>query len=265
MNPLLDHYGFRHPPFGRAPGADSLLRHRGFEEALKRLLFTAQLDSIAILVSEAGCGKSLLLGVLAQDLQQTGWAVHYIAHTTTGPFGLVNVLARKTGVAPRRSRAETALLIGDHLLQDERKHLLLIDEAHALPDATLEDIRLLTVADYDRQSPFVLVLAGQSALEDRLAEPVHYALDQRVTTVARLAPLAAEETREYVQRRLEAAGAKRQAFDDDAHEPLFEVSSGVPRQINGYATSALIVAAARGRRRVTAQDVHDARLDRGRV
>ena len=65
----------------------------------------------------------------------------------------------------------------------------MIDEAHALPDATLEDVRLLTIADFDRKSPFLLLLAGQPGLDDRLAEPSHRALDQRITTIARLQPL----------------------------------------------------------------------------
>jgi len=264
MNPLLGHYGLSHAPFARATPPEALVRHRGFEEARKRLAFTVELDAIATLVSEPGCGKSLLLGELADELQRSGWAVHYLAHTTCGPFGLVNVLARKTGLAPRRSRAETAALVAERLLEDERRHLLVLDEAHALPDATLEDVRLLTIADFDRKSPFVLLLAGQPALNDRLAEPIHHALDQRITTVARLQPLSLEETRDYVETRIRAAGAKEPVFDPGAMEPLHDATGGVPRRINTLGTAALIVAAARNRRLITDQDIHDARLDRGR-
>lgn len=264
MNPLLGHYGLTTTPFTRATPPEALVHHRGFEEAHKRLGFTVELDAIATLVSEPGCGKSLLLGVLADELQRAGWAVHYFAHATCGPFGLVNVLARKVGLVPRRSRAETANAVTDTLLADERRHLLVLDEAHALPDDTLEDVRLLTIADFDRRSPFLLLLAGKPALDDRLAEPVHHALDQRITTVARLEPLSLDETREYVAQRLRAAGATHPVFDPGAVEPLFDAAGGVPRRINGLATGALVVAAARGRRLVTAQDVQDARLDRRR-
>ena len=78
--------------------------------------------------------------------------MHYFVHATVGPFGLVNVLARKVGQAPRRSRAETALAVSQTLLDDERKHLLVLDEAHVMPDDTLEDVRLLSIADFDRKS-----------------------------------------------------------------------------------------------------------------
>lgn len=166
---------------------------------------------------------------------------------------------------PRRSRGETASLVIDHLLESEHRHLLVIDEAQELPDATLDDVKLLTIADFDRKSPFLLLLAGQVALDERLAEPAHHALDQRITTVARLLPLSQDETRDYLAARLRGAGSKdTPVFDDGAITAIAESAGGVPRRINALATSALIVAAARKRKLVTAQDVQDARLDRGR-
>ncbi len=265
MNRLLQHYGFSHHPFGRTTPKDAILRHRGFEEALRRLLFSVELEGIAALVAEAGCGKSLVLGELARELQLQGWVIHYFAHASVGPFSLVNVLARKAGLAPRRSRGETALALAETLLADERQHLLVLDEVHDMPDDTLADVRLLTIGDFDRQSPFLLLLAGQPALDERLGEPTHHALDQRITTCARLQPLSLDETREYLRLRLAAAGAAQQpVFEDTAIDEVFEVSAGVPRRINNVATSALIVAASRQRRIVSAQDVQDARLARGR-
>ncbi len=266
MKPLLGHFGLTHHPFGRRTSDGALYRHRGFEEAHRRLRYTADLDGIAELISEPGCGKSLLLSVVADELQRDGWVVHYFAHATIGPFSLVNVLARKVGIAPRRSRGETALSIAEALIDDERNHLLVLDEAHRMPDASLEDVRLLTITDFDRQSPFLLLLAGQPSLDERLAEPTHYALDQRVTTVARLMPLSPDETQEYILRRLADAGAKDQPlFEDGAIDAIHDTAGGVPRRINNLATAAMIVAAARHRRLVTDQDVHDARVDRGRT
>jgi len=265
MNQMLRHYGFRHHPFGRNVPREGILQHRGFAEALGRLRYSVELEAIAALVAESGCGKSLLLGVLADQIQQQGMCVHYFAHATVGPFGLVNVLARKVGIAPRRSRGETATALCEHLLAADRRHLLVVDEGQKLPDDTLEDVRLLTIADFDRRSPFLLLLAGHLSLDDRLAEPIHHALDQRITTIARLAPLSLDETREYLRGRLTAAGVgDRPVFEDGAIDGVHDTSGGVPRRINNLATAALIVAAARGRRLVSAQDVQDARIDRGR-
>ena len=266
MSRLLKHYGFSRHPFGRHPSDEALLRHRGFEEAFRRLLFSVELEGIAELLAEAGCGKSLLLGILADELQKQGWVIHYFAHSTIGPFSLVNVLSRKAGLSPRRSRGETAMALVDALMEDERHHLLILDEVHDMPDATLADVRLLTIADFDRQSPFLLLLAGLPLLDERLAEPLHHSLDQRITTLARLQPLCLEETRKYIDCRLSAAGATRQpVFVNGAIDAIFDLAGGVPRRINNVATGALIVAASRSRRLVETQDVHDARLDRGRA
>jgi MSHA biogenesis protein MshM len=263
---LLRHFRLTEHPFGRDAPKTALHRHRGFLEAHERLRFTVEIDGISALVAEPGCGKSLLLGQLADELQKQGQVVHYFAHSTVGPFGLVNVLARKAGQSPRRSRAETAQAISQTLLADERKHLLMIDEAHIMPDDTLEDVRLLSIADFDRKSPFGLILAGHPSLDDRLAEPTHHALDQRITTVARLAPLSLDETRDYVRLRLDAVGARGQPlFDDGAIAALFDVAAGVPRRLNRVASSAMIVAASRKKNIISAQDVADARLDRGRA
>jgi type II secretory pathway predicted ATPase ExeA len=266
MSQLLRHFGFRHHPFARQTPKDAVLRHRGFEEAFGRLRYSVDLDSIAVLVAESGCGKSLLLGVLADEMQREGLCVHYLAHSTVGPFGLVNALARKVGLSPSRSRAETAMLIGEHLIANERRHIVVLDEAHELPDPTLEDVRLLTIADFDRKSPFILLLAGQPALDERLAEPTHHALDRRIVTIARLLPLSPEEIHEYVAARIRGAGiAKGQlVFEDGAVDAVAEATGGIPGRVNTLATGALIVAAARKRKLVSAQDVHDARLDRGR-
>jgi len=264
MSQLLTHFGFLRDPFGRTP-TEAVLRHKGFEEAFRRLLFTLELEGIAVLVAEPGCGKSLLLGELADHLQKdTAWAVHYLAHTTTGPFGLVNVLARKTGTQPRRSRSETAWALTEKLLEDDRRHLLVVDESHDLPNASLEDLRLLTVADFDRKSPFLLLLAGQPSLDARLQEPVNRALDQRVTTFVRLVPLARDETQRYIQTRLDAAGAGQTLFEEGAVDALHDGAGGVPRRINILAKGALIVAASKKRRTGAAQDVLDAAIDRGR-
>ena len=263
---LLRHFRLTAHPFGRDAPKTALHRHRGFLEALERLRFTVEIEGISALVAEPGCGKSLLLGQLADELQKQGHVVHYFAHATVGPFGLVNVLARKTGIAPRRSRAETALAVSQKLLEDERQHLLVLDEVHVMPDDSLEDLRLLSIADFDRKSPFGLILAGHPALDDRLAEPTHHALDQRITTVARLAPLALDETRDYLRLRLDAAGARGQPiFDDDALAAVFDAGAGVPRRLNRIASAAMIVAASRKKAIVAAQDVHDARIDRGRA
>jgi type II secretory pathway predicted ATPase ExeA len=77
---LLRHFRLTAHPFGRDAPKTALHRHRGFTEALERLRFTVEIEGISALVAEPGCGKSLLLGQLADELQKQGHVVHYFAH-----------------------------------------------------------------------------------------------------------------------------------------------------------------------------------------
>lgn len=79
---LLRHFRLTAHPFGRDAPKTALHHHRGFSEALERLRFTVEIDGISALVAEPGCGKSLLLGQLADELQKQGHVVHYFAHAT---------------------------------------------------------------------------------------------------------------------------------------------------------------------------------------
>ena len=117
MSQLLRHFGLSHHPFTRRTPKDALYRHRGFEEASRRLLFTLELDSMAAVIAVPGCDKSLLLGDLHDSLMQDGWCVYYFAHATTGPYGMINVLARMVGLSPRCSRPETAAAITNRLIE----------------------------------------------------------------------------------------------------------------------------------------------------
>lgn len=265
MIQLLNFYGLAPHPFGRRTSKEAVHRHSGFDEALSRLQMSVELETIPALVAEPGCGESLLLGELVDQQQAAGWVVPCFSRTMIHPFGLVNILARRLGFVPRRSRGETADAIVTSMMEGKRSHLVIGDEVHALPDATLQELRLLTVVDPDRKSPFLLMVAGQPALHEGLGEPTHYSLDQRITPVARLQPLSAEETRGYVQHRLKAAGiGNKPLFDDGALEAVFDVSGSVPRSINGVATGAMIVAAAGKQRVVSAQNFHDSHVDQGR-
>jgi len=265
MNHLIDHFGLSQHPFSKHTPIDAIYHHQGFMEAEKRMLFATELYSIAMLLAESGCGKSLLLNQLSDQLKTQGWSITYLSHSTLSAFSLINVLARKLGLTPRRSRGETAMSVVDSFIQSDRKHMLIIDEAQGLYDATMEDIRLLTIGPFDQKSPFMLILSGQLSLDDRLQEPTHNALDQRISTVARLMPLSLEETKQYTIKRLEASGAnKNPVFEEGAFSALYETSSGLPRRINSIGAGAMLVAASKGRRLVSAQDIYDAQFDRGR-
>jgi len=161
-------------------------------------------------------------------------------------------------VRVRRTADQTAKAIHDELARSDKTEILVLDEAQLLPRITLDELRLICNTDFDRTSPFTLLLAGQPPLRDRLAEPGLAALAQRIAFRAQLAPLSDRDTIEYVERRLRIAGSQTSLFRAQALDKLFERSRGVPREINNLATAALLAAASAGRKHVECSDVETA-------
>jgi type II secretory pathway predicted ATPase ExeA len=258
---IEDHFKLHHPPFPQSAAAAALLQHQSLKDALDRLRFALDRDAIALLTAESGCGKSTLLGSLARDLDATAYLVLYASLSTLGPFGLLSSLVAKLGLRPRRFKGETAQELIAHLRGLAKRSLVILDEAHLLPDASLEDLRLLTGESLDQKSPFALILAGQPLLRERLAEPQHYALAQRVAVRVRLRPLTDSEVALFLDKHLRAAGAQRNLFEPDATTLLFQHSRGIPRLVQNLALGALLAAASGGKKTVDADAVQQALLD----
>ncbi len=261
LDALLNHFGLATPPFARAVSEAGLLRHRSFAETLTRLTLAVETRTPALLTAEPGLGKSTLLGVFADALDTSRTRLVYTALSSCGPFGLVGQLAARYGVRPRRSAAQTALAILDELARSDRAEILVLDEAHRLPDTSLDELRLLNNLDFDRTPPFALLLVGQSVLRERLAETRHVSLTQRLAIRTCLSPLSEPDSADYLDRRLRAAGARATLFRPAAATRVFEKTCGVPRLMNNLATAALIAAASHGRKHVELQDIDDAAFD----
>lgn len=261
LDTLLHHFGFTAVPFDRAVPADGLLRHTSFGEALERLRFAVDLRGPALLVAPPGTGKSVLLETLCAELVPRDVRVVTTALTACGPFGLVGQLAMRYGTPLRRTTAQTAATLLDTLARSTTMEVLVLDEAHRLPDASLEELRLLGQLDFDRRAPFTLLLAGQPLLRERVQQPAFEALWQRLTVRTALAPLTDRESAEYLERRPRAVGARTMLFRPGAVDLLFQHSRGIMRRLNVLALGALLAAARAGRRHVDAPDAHTAVVD----
>lgn len=258
---LEEHFGFTQPPFPRVAPESALLRHQGLEEVLARLRFAMDRDTIAVLFADSGCGKSTALSLFARSLDAASHQLVTLSLTTLGPFGLLASISVALGLRPRRFKGETAAALLGHLRSLPKRTVLLIDEAHLLPDASLEDLRLLTADDFDRKSPFALILAGQPLLRDRLAEPAHWALSQRVGVRIRLRPLTEAEVAAFLDRHLKAAGAKKPLFDPAAVAAIFQHSRGIPRLVQNIALASALAAMAAGAKTIDQAQVQQAVVD----
>lgn len=261
MSIIEDHFRLHHPPFPQVAEPAAVLSHQSLKDALDRLRFAVDRDGIALLTAESGCGKSTVLGALTRDLDPTAYLVVYASLSTLGPFSLLSSLVAKLGMRARRFKGETAQDLVAHLRGSSRRALIILDEAQLMPDQSLEDLRLLTAESLDKKSPFALVLAGQPLLRERLAEPQHYALAQRITVRIRIRPLTDSEVALFLDKHMRAAGAKSNLFEPDAVTLLFQHSRGIPRLVQGLALGALLAASGGGKKTVDADSVQQALLD----
>jgi general secretion pathway protein A len=138
--------------------------------------------------------------------------------------------------------------------QQGRHALVVIDEAHLLEDCgALETLRLLLNFELAGQPTLTLLLVGQMGLVSAVSRLP--GLEERVAVKTLLRPFSAEETAGYVRHRLQAAGAMRDIFTDDAVEAVHYLAQGIPRKINRLGDLALLVGFADGLAQITVRQI----------
>ncbi len=206
------------------------------------------LQSYAIAV---GAGKTVSVRAAVSALDPTRHQIIYISNPAFGTRGLYVTIVRALGDAPRYQRAElmvqAADLLAAEVAERHRRVVLIVDEAHLLEPAQLEELRLLTNADMDSASAFAGILVGQPTLNRQLRMGTFAALDQRIATRFMIKPMDLAESLEYLRHHLALAGRDEPLFADDAISRLHRVANGLPRALNNAATAALIAAAADGK------------------
>jgi general secretion pathway protein A len=254
-------YGLRERPFSLTPNPRYLLLTSAHAEALGTLQYgISSRASITVLAGEAGTGKTTVIRSALASLPSAVRVVsltnplltrtEFVEYLALG-FGLTAVAAASK---PRLLAELTRLLEAE--VRAGRRSALVVDEAHALPDEILEEIRLLANIETDDDKMLPIVLAGQPELADRLNEPRFRQLKQRVALRCVLGPLRLRETATYLAGRIGVAGGEAAAlFTKDAVELVHEASLGLPRTINVICDNALVAGFAANERPVGAPTV----------
>jgi len=258
---LEKHFGLTRPPFPKAATATTLLENAALEHVLERLHFALERDTIALLVAESGCGKSTALYQFAKSLDAASYHVISMSLTTLKPFSFLAHIVASLGLPRQRFKGECAAALLAYLRSQPKRIVILIDEAHLLPDSSLEDLRLLSADNLDRDSPFSLVLVGQPILRERIAEPQHYALFQRIGVRLHLRPMNEQELGQFLDRHMSTAGATTPIFEPAAAREIFHHSRGIPRLVQNVALEAMLAAMSAGKKLVDAEAVQQAIVD----
>ena len=199
---------------------------------------------------DVGARKTVAVRAAVAGLDPTRHQVIYVANPAFGTRGLYVQIVRALGAQPRYLKAElmaqAADLLAAETAERHRTVVVVIDEAHLLDPAQLEEFRLMTNVEMDSASPFAGILIGQPTLARQLRMGTFAALDQRIATRYAIKPMDLAESAAYLRHHMTLAGREEPLFADDAVARLHRVSSGLPRALNNAATAALIAAAAAG-------------------
>jgi general secretion pathway protein A len=249
-------FGLTEKPFTITPDPRYLFMSERHSEALAHLVYgVTESDGFIQLTGEVGTGKTTLVRSLLQKLpKRTEVAVVLNPQLTAREF--LVAICRELGIPrPEESDSLRALVdaLNEHLLAahaEDRRTILVVDEAQNLAAEVLEQVRLLTNLETARQKLLQIILIGQPELRELLARNDLRQLAQRITARYHLEPLDRNETIRYIEHRLKVAGAVTDLFTPAAKREVYRLSGGVPRLVNVICDRALLGAYSRERRQV---------------
>lgn len=253
-------------PFDLTPDPTCFVSTRRHNEALASLYYGVRWHKGFIVVTgEVGTGKTLLLRCLLRLLGASkDVAYAYLFNSRLTPTEFLQYIVSDFGLpSAGKNKGELLLQLGQFLISRGAKKLttvLIIDEAHHLSEEILEEVRLLSNLETTDEKLLQIVLVGQPELDEKLDSVELRQLKQRIALRAHLGSLDADEAREYIERRLQIAGAdphRTSIFSAEAISAIFRYSQGLPRLINSISENALIGAYARQLPVVSAEIVDD--------
>ncbi|HSB07143.1 MAG TPA: AAA family ATPase [Thermodesulfobacteriota bacterium] len=257
----LDFHGFREKPFNLTPDPRFVFLSKNHKEAFAHLLYGIKnrVGFIA-LTGEVGSGKTTILRTLLSQLDADHYRTALIFNPCLSPTELLQNISREFGITNHTSN-DSALLdpLNRFLLQQNaegRTVVLAIDEAQDLETQVLEQIRLISNLETDREKLIQIILAGQPEFIQILNKKEMRQLSQRITVRYHLQPMDFQDTVDYINHRLKVAGGKeRDIFSKRSLKRIYAYSTGLPRLVNAACDRALLTGYTRDATRIDSRIV----------
>ena len=253
----LYHFGLGELPFTLTPNTNFYLPLAPHDEALAVLSTALKTgEGFIKVVGEVGTGKTLLCRKLLNEIPEH-FVTAYIPNPYLNPDELRRAVAVELGVkqAQRMSVQLLTQRIQARLLElhtNGHSVVLILDEAQALPEESLEALRLFTNLETETRKLLQVVLFAQPELDQRLAKTEFRQLRQRITFAYKLRAMNAIEVQHYIQHRLQVAGYKgAELFSAKVCKHITSVSQGVPRLVNILCHKMLMLAYGQGHYNMT--------------
>lgn len=253
----LDFYLLKKEPFHVTPDPEFLFLSPSHKAALRALVYgVEERQGFVALLGEVGLGKTTILRSYLERVDQSQLKPIHLLHPNLSFRELLHTLCQECGLeGTTENIAETItrlhhVLIGEY--QQGRNVALLVDEAQHMPLETLEQLLLLSNLETSTQKLLQIVLVGQPEFEAKLNAQALRQLKQRLVIRATIAPLTAEESRDYILYRLAKVRlADNPIFTRGALQAIITQAQGIPRVLNILCTNALIQGFVNGQPRIS--------------
>jgi general secretion pathway protein A len=238
-------YGLKQKPFSLTPDPQFLFLSDGHRTAIESLLYgIQQRDGFMIVVGDIGTGKTTICRSLLERLDKDVKTAVIFNSFLTEEELLESILLDFGFLSKGRSKKERIDALNKfliRLLSQGKNAVLIIDEAQNLSSPVLEQIRMLSNLETEKEKMLQIILLGQLELNRQLQSPELRQLNQRIVIRHYLLPLTQEETESYIYQRLMVAGAQGSiTFSKSALKGIYKFSKGTPRLINLLCDRALL-------------------------
>jgi general secretion pathway protein A len=263
-------YGLKEKPFELLPDPSFLYMSKGHRAALTLLRYSIMSrQAFSVVTGEVGSGKTTLVNRIVGEIE-ADTTVGLMSFTHQDPGDMAEWIMVAFGLDYRnKSKAELYDNFVNFLI-DQYAHgkrtIIIIDEAQNMKAEGLENIRMLSNVNAQKDYLLHLILVGQPELKELLKRPDLRQLTQRVSAAYHLGSLSFSEAQEYIRYRLDIAGAKTEIFSPKSRAMIAKASSGIPRIINTISDLALVYGYAEKKQLIdtnTIQAVLNDRMDMG--
>ena len=260
------HFGLSCSPFDNTLDQRFLFMSKGHEEVIAALLYSIrEKKSFAVVYGDVGTGKTMIVHHLLGKLPRSVLPI-LVPYPDVEFMEILRYIARVLGFKPEgRGVLELADEVKAALSKavlDSRRVVLIVDEAHLLSTRSLENIRLLSNLELAEDKLLQILLIGQNELGVKLRKTGMRQLLQRININRVLSPMAPSETIQYIDHRMKIAGSSfDRCFDPSCRKLLYEMTGGVPRNINRLCDTALLICSTEKGEKVTGRvlkKAHDA-------
>ena len=260
-------FGFTRHPFAATPQPYFYFPAPTIESAKKTVSRCIQrCEGPVLVIGQAGMGKTLLCQLLQEQFCQEFSVCHLANSRLCSRRTLLQAILYELGLEYREmEEGELRLQLIDFICSNSKAKeglLLLVDEAHSIPNPLLEEMRMITNLVRDGKSRVRLVLTGLPYLEERFASPKLESFSQRIAARCYLDTLTWTETAEYIRFQITRAGANLESvMDENAMRAVYAATDGVPRLINQLCDHSLVMAAANSCKPATSTMIQEAWTD----